>query len=947
MAEAGRHPNIRILANTDVETVEGEAGNFTVTVTRRPRYVNEELCVGCRTCVEYCPKSVSNPFDENLSQAKAIDILCPQAIPAVAAVNREECLYFQNKCTICVGVCKAKAIDFSQKRKKGVMHVGAIIVSPGYEVFDARNHGAYGYGRLKNVMNSLEFERLLNASGPYKGEVLRRSDGMIPRKIAWLQCVGSRDARIGHTYCSGICCTYALKQMILVKHHYPETEVAVFHNDIRSYGKGFEDLYNRARNMQGTRFVRKRISSIKENRQNNNLIVSYVSDSHTIRQEEFDMVVLSVGMIPSRANAELSGKIGLELNGHGFCATDPFSPGAIAGRPGVFAAATLTGPMDIPDSISSASGAGAAAAELLSSQRGALTQAKAHPKEISVEGEVPRIGVFVCHCGTNIAGVADISSLVAYASTLKNVVHCENQVVSCASDSLRKITNAIKEEKLNRVVVSACTPRDHEEAFRAALREAGLNPYLLEIANIREQCTWVHYGSKDEANQKAKDIIAMSVARARNLCPLEDLKLPVNKKGLVLGGGLAGMKAALSLARQGYGVYLVEKDSELGGHLRNLHYTLEGMPVQPLLKKLIAEVESEENIQLFMGHELTAFEGYVGNFKSALAKVGTQNTAPVELEHGVTIIATGGELLKPDAYRYGESRKTVTQQELENMIASGSLPKDLKQVAMIQCVGARNEERPYCGRTCCGEALKNALKLKELNENMDVVVFYRDMRAYGFREDYYLQARDKGVLFIQYEPETKPEANLRGDTLSLRFYDSTLDMEGELSPDLLVLSTPVTTEGNQALSKLLRVSLNGDGFFMEAHMKLRPLDLATDGIFLCGLAHYPKYIPETISQANGAALRAATVLSQDSIVASGAICEIKESECISCGACISVCNYNAIEFYQTPQGKKARVISALCKGDGLCNSKCPTGAIYLQHFVDEEILAQIDAVFQA
>ena len=593
MAEAGRHPNIRVLANTDIETVKGEAGNFTVTVTRRPRYVNEDLCVGCRTCSTYCPQTLPNFFDENLSAAKAIDILCPQAIPAVAAVNREACLFFQNKCTICIGVCQAKAIDFSQKRKKGVMHVGAIIVSPGYEIFDAKIAGAYGYGRLKNVMNSLEFERLLNASGPYKGEVFRRSDGKIPSKIAWLQCVGSRDARIGHSYCSGICCTYAIKQMILVKHHYPAAEVAIFHNDIRSFGKGFEDFYNRAKQMPGARFIRKRISSIKENKRNNNLIVTYATEGHVIEEEEFDMAVLSVGMSPSKGNKALSDVMGLKLNGHGFCQTDPFSPSEIASRPGIFAAATFTGPMDIPDSISSASGAGAGAAQLISSQRGALTQAKTCPEERSIEGEEPRIGVFVCHCGTNIAGVADISSLLAYASTLKDVVHCEDQVVSCASDSLRKITKAIKEKRLNRVVVSACTPKDHEEAFRGALREAGLNPYLLDMANIREQCTWVHYGSKDEATQKAREIIAMSVARARSLCPIEDLKLPVNKKGLVLGGGLAGMKTALSLARQGFKVYLVEKNEELGGQLAKLHYTLEGMQVAPFLKKLITEVESE------------------------------------------------------------------------------------------------------------------------------------------------------------------------------------------------------------------------------------------------------------------------------------------------------------------------------------------------------------------
>ncbi len=945
MADVGRHPNIRILANTDIEAVEGEAGNFTVTVTRRPRYVDEDLCVGCRTCSTYCPYTLPNPFDENLSPAKAIDIWCPQAIPAVAVVNREACLYFQNKCTICIPVCQAKAIDFSQKRKKGVMHVGAIIVSPGYEIFNAKASGAYGYGRLKNVVTSLEFERILNASGPYKGEVLRLSDGKTPEKIAWLQCIGSRDTRLGHTYCSGICCTYAIKQMILVKNHYPETEVAVFHNDIRSFGKGFEDFYNRAQRMEGARFIRKRISSIKENKKNNNLIVTYVSDNHTIQEEEFDMAVLSVGMSPSEGNRALSEIIGLELNEHGFCQTNSFSPGEIAKQPGIFPAATFTGPMDIPDSISSASGAGALAAQLLSSQRGTLTQIKTYPEERPVEGEELKIGVFICHCGTNIAGVADTSALVAYASTLKDVVHCEDQVISCASDALRKITEAIKEKGLNRVVVAACTPRDHELVFRESLREAGLNPYLLDMANIREHCTWVHSQDKNGATQKAKDIIAMSVARTRNLTPLKELELPVNKKGLVLGGGLAGIQTALSLARQGFEVYLVEKNAELGGNLRNLHYTLEGMEVQPFLKQLREEVESEENIKVFRGYELKSFAGHVGNFRSTLVKVDSQDATPIELEHGIIIVATGGKLLKPAEYRYGESKKIVTQQELEDMIASNTLPKDLKQVAMIQCVGARNEERPYCSRICCGEALKNALKLKELNENTDVTIFYRDMRAYGFKEDYYLQAREKGILFIQYEPERKPEVALKGEVLSLTFYDSTLAMEGEINPDLLVLSTPIITEGNQELSQLLRVPLTGDGFFMEAHMKLRPLDFATDGIFLCGVAHYPKYIPETINQANGAALRAATILSQDSIVASGAICEVNEDECIGCGLCERVCPYSAIELEDTEEGKVAKVIPAACKGCGVCNAVCPTGCLSLNHFTDQQIFSQIEAAY--
>lgn len=945
MADAGRHPNIKILANTEIEKVEGEAGNFTVTVTRKPRYVDEDLCVGCRNCSTYCPYTVDNPFDEGLGPAKAIDIWCPQAIPASAAINKEACLYFDQKCTICKSVCQAKAIDFKQKRKKGIMNVGAIVVSPGYEIFDARKTGAYGYGRLPNVLNSLEFERILNASGPFNGEILRRSDGKHPKKIAWLQCVGSRDSGLGNTYCSGICCTYALKQMILVKNHYPDTEVVIFHNDIRTFGKGFEDFYNRAQQMDGARFIRKRISSIKENKSNNNLIVNYVSDDHKVNEEEFDMAILSVGMSPTADAEKLSETLGIELNEHGYCKTEPFTPNEAVGTPGIFPAAAFTAPIDIPDSIGSASGAGALAAELLASQRGTLAQTKEYPEVRSVAGEEPRIGVFVCNCGTNIGGVADVPAIAEYAATLDDVVHTEQHIISCGSDSLRKITEAIKEHKLNRVVVAACTPRDHETVFREALREAGLNPYLLDMANIREHCTWVHSMEKSQATDKAKDTIAMSVARARNLEPLQELELPVNKNALVLGGGLAGMNSALSLARQGFNTYLIEKEEELGGHLRHLHYTLEGMEVQPYLQKLNSEVENEKNITVYKGHEMVSLAGYVGNFITTLKKTGEENSEPIELKHGVTIVATGGKADTPTEYGYGESTKVVTQQELEEMISSGNLPDNVKQVAMIQCVGARNDERQYCSRICCGEALKNALKLKELNPDTDVTVFYRDMRAYGFKEDFYLEAREKGVMFIQYDPERKPETVVKGDNLSVNYYDPTISMNGELTPDLLVLSAPVISEGNQELSKLLRLPLTGDGFFMEAHMKLRPLDFATDGIFLCGMAQYPKYIPETINQASGAALRAATILSKETIVASGAICECNEADCIGCGMCTRVCPYNAIYLEETEDGKVAKIVAAACKGCGVCNAVCPTHSLSLNHFTDQQIFSQIDAAY--
>ncbi len=945
MADAGRHPNIKILANTEVEKVEGEAGDFTVTVLRKPRYVDEDICVGCRNCATYCPYTVSNPFDENLGPAKAIDIWCPQSIPASAAINSDYCLYFDQKCTICKSVCQAKAIDFTQKKKRGVMHVGSIIVSPGYEIFDAKKAGAYGYGRFKNVLNSLEFERMLNASGPFNGEVIRLSDGKTPHKIAWLQCVGSRDSGLGNTYCSGICCTYALKQMILVKNHHPQVEVAIFHNDIRTFGKGFEDFYNKAKAMEGSRFIRKRISSIKENKANNNLILTYVSDENGVQNEEFDMVILSVGMSPSKDNAALAKIFGLELNEHGFCKTEPFSPNEIAGRPGIFPAASFTSPVDIPDSIGSASGSGAMAACLLSSQRGTLAQTKIYPDELSIEGQEPRIGVFVCNCGTNIGSVADVPALVEFASNLENVVHTEEHIISCGSDSLRKITEAIKARKLNRVVVAACTPRDHETVFREALKEAGLNPYMLDMANIREHCTWVHSMEKSQANEKAKDTIAMSVARARNLEPLEELELPVDNKGLVIGGGLAGMNAALSVARQGFEVYLVEKENELGGNLRHLHYTLEGLDVQEYLRRLIEQVENEKNITVYRGYDLTELSGYIGNFKTSLVKKGLEDAPPVELKHGITIVATGGKAYRPAEYHYGESPRIVTQQQLEEMISSGNLPEGTKRVAMIQCVGARNDEHKYCSRICCSQAVKNCLKLKEVNPDIDITVFYRDMRTYGFKEDFYLAARDKGVLFMHYDPEKRPEVTLGGDSLSLEYYDSTINMAGELKPDLLVLSTPVVPEDNAELSKLLRLPLTADGFFMEAHMKLRPLDFATDGIFLCGMAQYPKDIPETINQANGAALRAATILSKDSVVASGSICEVKEDSCIGCSICARNCPYNAIEMVETDDGKKAHVIAAACKGCGVCNAVCPTNAIALNHFKDNQIFSQIDAAY--
>lgn len=947
MTDVGRHPNIDILAYTEVKALEGKEGNFRVTLSRKPRFVKADLCTGCGICAVYCPVNISDPFNENLSTIKTIHSPFPQAVPAIFTIDKEHCLFFdQKKCKICFSVCQHKAIDFTQAEEEITVNVGAVIVTTGYEIFDSTLAVEYGYGRIKNVLTSMEMERFMNADGPTQGEVLRPSDGKIPENIAWLQCVGSRSSKLGHSYCSGVCCAYAIKQLAIMKSHTPVAQTTVFHNDIRTYGKGTEDLYNHAQKMEGVRFIRKKISLIKENKINKNVLITFVSDDHKVLEEEFDLVVLSVGLNPAKGNKSLAQIMGLHLNPHGFCKSHILSPNETI-RPGVYSAATFVTPMDIPDSISSVTGAVSLTSQMLSAQRGTLVQPKTFPEERPIEEEEIRIGVFVCRCGTNIGRVVDVPSVVQYGSELKNVVHCEEQIFSCSYDSGRRIAEIIREKGLNRVVVAACTPRTHEPLFQETLREGGINKYLFEMANIREHCSWVHSLDKDKASQKAKDIVAMSVARAVHLLPLkEQIETPVIKKGLVLGGGLAGMKAALALERQGFEVFLVEKESELGGNLKYLYSTLEGIEVQPFLERLRRDVEDQKNIKVFKGYELKSLSGFAGNFQSTLRGVIPGKEAEsIGLKHGIIIVATGGKVLQPNQYRYGESQKIVTQQELGGIMASSPSIKDVNQVAMIQCVGARNEERPYCSRICCGTAIKNALKFKELNANAEVFIFYRDMRTYGFYEDYYTRAREKGILFIRYDPEKEPKIDIKGENLFLKYYDPILNMQGEINPDLIVLSTPVISEGNQELGQLLKIPVTKDGFFMEAHLKLRPLDFATEGIFLCGMAHYPKFISETISQANGAAVRAATILSRDTLIASGAIAEVQEEECIGCGLCQKVCPYGSIELRETPEGKKARIIPPICKGCGACSSRCPTWAISQHHFTDSQILSQIRAAY--
>jgi heterodisulfide reductase subunit A len=929
--------------------VEGEAGDFKVSLTKKPRYIIEEKCTGCTTCVEYCPVEYPDPFNQEISNNKAVHVYFSQAIPLISYID-ESCLFLkEKKCDICRGVCQAEAIDFKQTAEKIEVNVGAIILSCGIEPFDPSVKTEYGYPEMANVVTSMDYERLLSSTGPYEGQVLRISDAKHPKKVAWIQCVGSRRVTPQeNSYCSGVCCTYTQKQVILTKDHDAQAECTIFHNDIRSHGKDFERYYQRAKQLSGVRFIRSYAAIVREISDSKNVVVRYATDDNGVKEEEFDMVVLSVGLNPPADHKKLADRYGIVLNSHGFSQANPSNP-IETSRPGIFVSGGFQGPTDIPESVYSASGAGAQCGALLDFRRGKLAEERIYPPEKDVSREAPQVGVFVCHCGANIGSVVNVPKTVEYALTLPDVVYATEQLFSCATNSAKEITDLAKEKGFNRVVIAACSPRTLEPLFRDTLREAGLNQYYCEMANIREHCSWVHSKQKEEATQKAQDIIRLSVARARHLEPLQEFDLPVNKTALVVGGGIAGMTCALSIAGQGHEVHLVEKNKDLGGMARRIHTILEGMDVQTYLDDMIRAVYSNPRIHVSHEAAITDVSGYLGNFITTVKCQGRIKT----INHGAAVIAVGADVYQPTEYLYGENDGVFTHLELGEQIAQKAKKiVNAESLVMIQCVGCRNEDRNYCSRVCCGHAVKNALKLKEINPAMDIYILFRDMRTYGFREDFYRKASEQDVRFIRYEPDNKPIVEAvkadGKDILRVTVPDPILGQRLELDADVLSLAAAVIpSPSTREIASLFKVTLSPDDFFKEAHVKLKPVEFATDGVYLCGTAHYPKHIPETITQAYGAAGRVLTLLSHDTVTASGAVCEVVAHDCVACGACISACTYDAIEFVDTPKGKKAWVNPILCKGDGLCNAKCPTHAIVLKHFTDDALLSQIEAASYA
>lgn len=926
-----------------MDTVEGEVGDFQVTLQTRPRYIIEDKCTGCTTCVEYCPVEYPDKFNQEISMNKAVHVYFSQAIPLVAYID-DSCLRLkEDKCDICRGVCQAGAIDFRQKPTKATINVGAIILSAGITPFDPSVREEYGYTQYKNVVTSMDYERLLSSTGPYEGEVKRTSDQEHPKKIAWIQCVGSRRVTEGdNSYCSGVCCTYTQKQVILTKHHYDNVECTIFHNDIRSFGKDFERFYQRAEQLPGVNFIRSYAAIEKEIPGSQNVVVRYATNDEGVQREEFDMVVLSVGLNPPGAYREISEKFGIDLNSHGFAQSESSNP-IKTNRPGVFVSGAFQGPTDIPESVYTASGAGAQTGELLDYRRGKLAKERIYPIERDVSQEEPKIGVFVCHCGANIGSVVDVPATVEYVKTLPNVVYATEQLFSCATNSAKEITELALEKGFNRVVIAACSPRTLEPLFQDTLREAGLNQYYLDMANIREHCSWVHAKQKDKATQKARDIIRMSVAKAGELKSLKEFELPVNKAALVVGGGIGGMTAALSIAQQGHEVHLVEKNKDLGGMVRRLHTTLEGLDVQAHLDNLIQEVY--RNPRIHVSHEavIKKVDGYLGNFTTTVETEGRLK----KIKHGASVLAIGAEEYKPTEYLYGQNENVFTHLELGEEIAkSNDTVLNAESLVMIQCVGSRNEERNYCSRVCCGHAVKNDLKLKKLNPDMRIYVLFRDVRTYGFREDAYREAMELGVQFIRYTPEDAPqveEVKEGGkDMIRVTVPDSILGMRLELDADVLSLAAAVIpAKATLEIAGMFKAAVSEDQFFKEAHVKLRPVEFATDGVFLCGTAHYPKHIPETINQAYGAAGRVLTLLAKDTVTTAGTVAKINYSTCVGCQTCMPLCPYEAITYNED---KRVCVVNQiLCKGCGTCASACPCHCANLLGYKPDQILAQIGA----
>ncbi len=940
LLDHSQHNNIEIMTNSTVVGAAGLPGDFRVKVHHRPRYVDVSLCINCDECSQICPVDLTSEYQASLVTRRAAYKPSVRSAPNAYVIEKGP---YCEPCRKCEEICPTNAIDLDAEDWFEEINVGAIILAVGYKLYDPTPAEELGFGRYPNVVTGLQFERLASRSGPTEGVIERPSDGKIPERIAWLQCIGSRDQE--HPYCSSICCMYATKEAVLAKQRLPGVECEVFIMDERAFSKEYTAYFEHSRDLWNVDYTRCRISEIKEDAVSHNLILHFHDEHGTLQRRTFDMVVLSVGSEPPPKAVALAEDMQIELNEYGFCSIDKFEP-LDTSRPGVFVAGAFATPKEIAETVMDASGAAARCMALLSGKSGTEITKVDYPPEQDVSQCEPRVGVFACYCHPTIDRVVDVDAVLAATAGLPGVVHSAALEYGCLPGGPEAIRAAIREHDLNRIVVGACTPRTHLALFHHILRQEGLNPQLLEFVSLRDNCAWVHADDPVGATRKAKEEMRVGIARSRYLQPYHKEHREFNRSALVIGGGLAGMTSALAIADEGYDVLLIEKDDKLGGNLRRLYKTAEGPNPQRLLQALVKRVHSHERIALYYNTELIGFEGHVGNFRSRLSYAGNGEPARCwEVEHGVAVVATGGHEYKGSTYLYGQDPRVVTQLELEKQLVENvDAARELAQVVMIQCVNPPEQQVRFCSRTCCTNTMKNAILIKQINPDCQVYVLYKDLITYGFREEYYTEARERGVIFLRYAEDDHPQVQVNYGRLQVRVHDVILDQPLTFTPDLLALSMAILpAESNKELSRILAVPLSSEGFFMEDNLKLRPMDFTREGIFLAGLAHYPKFIEETIAQALATAARAMTILSKERLEVGGTIAIVDQSKCVGCLTCVRVCPFHipGIDPKAAGVGQiigAAHIEPSLCTGCGTCTSECPANAIQLRHYRDEQLV---------
>lgn len=921
------HPNIEVMPNATITRLSGEAGNFTATMNVKSRWVKEERCTACGLCAVVCPVEVTDEFNRSLQKRKAVYVRNPQAVPNVYAIDRDTC----TRCGKCVEICPTRAIVLDLADETKDLKVGAVVVSAGSQEFDAKSMQQYGFGRYPNVVSNIQLERLLADAGPTGGELKRPSDGKTPKKIAILQCIGSRDME--RNYCSEVCCMYALKEAQMLRDRYPDADVTIFYMDLRAFGKDYYRYHLQAKE-KGVKFARSRVSRIRENPKTRDLYLLARDEAGKSLNAEYDMVVLSMAQCPPPYLAELSRTLNLATNRWGFIDTAGFYL-VRTSRPGIFVSGSASGPSDIAETVIKSSAAACEAAIISGTQKAPEAKPAEHEHNVPAEEEA-KVAVFLCKCGQEVASVVDMAATKAFAQKLAGVTLVEDSNFICLPESLDKVKEAVKKAGANRVIMAACAPYHYQRLFSETLAEAGIDASEWQLVNLREQLAWVHKDSKKLATEKAQRLVEMAVERLRTQEPLKAPTAPIAQNCLVVGGGISGITSALSLAGQGFDVTLAEKTNELGGHSRGFYYDLNPDDPQALVKGAIDKVKSNPRIKVMLNSELASIRGHIGNFKS---QVKSANGQTAEIKHGAVIIATGAADYTPTEYVYGNDPRVITQHELQRRLAEGKLGKP-STIVMIQCVGSRNQAHPYCNRICCSEAIANALKIKETSPETQVFVLNRDIMAYGFREPYYTKAREAGVLFHRFELEAEPKVTSGEKALIVEWPDPVLPGRLAIDADLLVLSTGyVAAESNAAIAKMLGLELTADGFFKEMDTKFRPVDAVLDGVFLTGLANAPRNLGEKIIEAQAAAQRAANILSRQQLTSGGVISEVDKRRCSCCGLCVEACPFGARSLDE--EEHYAVVEETLCQGCGMCVAVCPNDAAKLRGQKDKQVMSML------